>query len=53
MPPADFPILRWVAIGPHELATAPSVLRHFCNKTDPQVRFEQLKLTKIDPSTWP
>jgi hypothetical protein len=31
-PPADFPVLRWVAIGPHELATATAVLRYFCNK---------------------
>jgi hypothetical protein len=29
--PAAFPVLRWVAIGPHKLATAPAVLRHFCN----------------------
>jgi hypothetical protein len=26
-PPADFPVLWWVATGPHELATAPAVLR--------------------------
>jgi hypothetical protein len=31
-PPADFPVLRWVAIGPHELATRPAILRHFCNQ---------------------
>jgi hypothetical protein len=52
-PPADFSVLRWVATGPHELATATAVLRHFCNKKDPQARLEQLKLSKTDPSTWP
>jgi hypothetical protein len=31
-PPADFPILRWVATEPHELATAATVLEHFCNQ---------------------
>jgi hypothetical protein len=51
--PADFPILRWVAIGSHKLATTPAVLRHFCNQKDPQVRLEQLKLSKTDPSMWP
>jgi hypothetical protein len=30
--PADFPVLRWVAIGPHKLAAPPTVLRHFCNQ---------------------
>jgi hypothetical protein len=24
--PADFPVLRWVTIGPHKLAAAPAVL---------------------------
>jgi hypothetical protein len=51
--PADFPILRWVAIGPHKLDTAPTVLRHFYNQKDPQARLEQLKLSKTDPSMWP
>jgi hypothetical protein len=49
--PADFPVLGWVATGPHERATAPAVLRHFCNKKDPQTRLEQLKLNKTDPLT--
>jgi hypothetical protein len=31
-PPADFSALQWVAIGAHELATTPVVLRHFCNQ---------------------
>jgi hypothetical protein len=52
MPPADFPVLRWVIAGPHKLATALAVLRHFCNQKDPQVRLEQLKLSKIDPPMW-
>jgi hypothetical protein len=51
--PADFSILRWVAIGPHKLATAPTVLRYFCNQKDPQARLEQLKLSKTDSSTRP
>jgi hypothetical protein len=51
-PPADFPILRWVATGPQKLATSPAVLRHFCNKKDPQARLEQLKLSKTDLSMW-
>jgi hypothetical protein len=51
--PADFSVLRWVAIGPHKLAAAPTVLRHFCNQKDPQARLEKLKLSKIDLSTWP
>jgi hypothetical protein len=42
---ADFPVLRWVASGPHELATAPAVPKHFCNQKDPQARLEQLKLS--------
>jgi hypothetical protein len=29
--PADFPVLRWVVTGPHELATTLAVSRHFCN----------------------
>jgi hypothetical protein len=53
MPLAYFPVLRWVIAVPHKLATAPAVLIHFCNKKDPQARLEQLKLSKIDPSTWP
>jgi hypothetical protein len=32
MLPADFPILRWVTTGPHKLAAAPTLLRHFCNQ---------------------
>jgi hypothetical protein len=48
---ADFPVLGWVTTGPHELATAPALLRHFCNQKYPQVRLEQLKLSKTDPST--
>jgi hypothetical protein len=52
MPPADFPVLWWVTTGPHELATTPAELRHFCNQKYPQVRLEQLKLSKTDPSTW-
>jgi hypothetical protein len=51
--PANFPVLRWVAIGPHKLAIALVVLQHFCNQKDPQARLEQLKLSKTDPSTWP
>jgi hypothetical protein len=47
---ADFSVLRWVVIGPHELTTTPVVLSHFCNKKDPEVRLEQLKLSKTDPS---
>jgi hypothetical protein len=31
-PPADFPFLRWVATGPHELTIATVVLRHFYNE---------------------
>jgi hypothetical protein len=50
---ADFPVLGWVATRPHELATTPAVLRHFCNQKDPQARLEQLKLSKTDPSMWP
>jgi hypothetical protein len=49
---ANFTVLRWVTTGPHELATAPAVLRHLCNQKDPQARLEQLNLSKIDPSTW-
>jgi hypothetical protein len=49
--PADFPVLQWVTIGPHKLAAAPVVLRHFCNQKDPQTKLEQLKLSKTDPST--
>jgi hypothetical protein len=48
--PADFPILRWVAIGPHKLVASPAVLRHFCNQKDSQSRLEQLKLNKTDMS---
>jgi hypothetical protein len=36
--PADFPVLWWVVTGPHELATTPTVLRHFCNQKDAQAR---------------
>jgi hypothetical protein len=28
---AGIPLLRWVATMPHKLATAPAVLKHFCN----------------------
>jgi hypothetical protein len=31
-PLANFPILRWVTIGPHKLAAVLAVLRHFCNQ---------------------
>jgi hypothetical protein len=34
--PADFPVLGWVTIGPHELATSHVVLSYFCNQKDPQ-----------------
>jgi hypothetical protein len=51
--PANFLVLRWVAIGPPKLATAPAVLGHFCNQKDPQAWLEQLKLSKTDPPTWP
>jgi hypothetical protein len=50
--PDNFSVLQWVVIGPHKLATVPAVLRHFCIKKDPQVRIEQLKLSKTDSSTW-
>jgi hypothetical protein len=50
--PADFSILWWVAIGPHKLATTPTILRHSCNQKDPQERLEQLKLSNTDPLTW-
>jgi hypothetical protein len=49
--PVDFPVLQWVVTGSHELATAPAVLRHFCNQKDPQARIEQLSLSKTDLST--
>jgi hypothetical protein len=52
-PPTDFSVLWWVATGPHELATATTILSHFCNQKDLQARLEQLKLSKTDPSTWP
>jgi hypothetical protein len=52
-PPTNFSVLRWVTAGPHKLATAPVVLRHFCNQKDSQARLEQLKLSKTDTSTWP
>jgi hypothetical protein len=52
-PSADIPILQWVTTGLHELVTAPTVLRHFCNQKDPQARIEQLNLSKTDPSMWP
>jgi hypothetical protein len=48
-PPADFPVLGWVATGPHELATTPAVLKHICNPKDRQARLEQLNLSKTDP----
>jgi hypothetical protein len=51
--PVDFLILRWVTIGPHKLATVHAVPQHFYNQKDPQVRLEQIKLSKTDPSTWP
>jgi hypothetical protein len=51
-PLADFPVLRWITTGPHELATAPVVLKQFCNQKDPQARLEQLKLSKTDLPTW-
>jgi hypothetical protein len=51
--PADFLVIRWVAIGPHKLATAPVVLWHFCNLKDPEAMLKQLKLSKTDLSTWP
>jgi hypothetical protein len=50
--PTDFPVLRWVVIGPHKLNAAPAVLQYFCNQNDPQARLEQLKFSKTDPSTW-
>jgi hypothetical protein len=53
MLPANFSVLWWVAVGPHKLATAPVILRHFYNQKDPQASLEQLKLSKTDPSTWP
>jgi hypothetical protein len=49
---ADFPILLWVTIEPHKLATTPAVLSHVCNQKDSHVRLEKLKLSKTDPSTW-
>jgi hypothetical protein len=49
---ADFLVIRWVVIGPHKLATAPVVLRHFCNQKDPEAMLKQLKLSKTDLSTW-
>jgi hypothetical protein len=49
---ADFIVLRWVAIGPDKLDTTAVVLRHFCNKKDPQARLEQLKLSKTSSSMW-
>jgi hypothetical protein len=52
-PPADFLVLWWVTTGPHELASAHVVLRHFYNQKDPQASLEQLKLSMIDLSTWP
>jgi hypothetical protein len=50
--PADFLVLWWIATEPHGLATSFVVLRHFYKK-NPQVRLEQLKLSKTDPLTWP
>jgi hypothetical protein len=49
--PADFLVLGWVTTWLHELAKAPTVLRHFYNQNDPQAKLEQLKLSKTDPST--
>jgi hypothetical protein len=49
--PSDFLVFRWIATGPHELATAPAVLRHFCNQKDSQPRLEQIKFSKTDLST--
>jgi hypothetical protein len=51
--PADFPVLRCVTTGPHKLVTAPAVLGHLCNQKDPQVRLEQLELSKTNTSTRP
>jgi hypothetical protein len=31
-PPANFLVLQWVAMGPHELATSTAVLKHFYSK---------------------
>jgi hypothetical protein len=36
--PTDFPVLRWVVIGPHKLAATPAVLQQFCNQKDPQAK---------------
>jgi hypothetical protein len=51
--PPDFPVIRRVATGPHELATATTILRHLFNQNYPQVRLEQLKLSQTDPSICP
>jgi hypothetical protein len=44
-------ILR-LTTGPHPFATTVTVLEHLYTQINPQVRPEQLKLSKIDPSTW-
>jgi hypothetical protein len=43
-PSTNFPALRWVTTGSHELTTASAVLRYFCNKKDPQASLEQLSV---------
>jgi hypothetical protein len=40
-----------LATGPHKFATTVTILRHLCTQLNPQVKFEQLNLSKTDPST--
>jgi hypothetical protein len=49
--PIDLPIFRRDA-GPHKFAAAPAILGHLCTQLILQVKIEQLKLSKTDPSTW-
>jgi hypothetical protein len=51
--PGDVP-MRGFTIGPHELATISAEIRHLLyTQLKLQANFEQLKLSKTDPSTWP
>jgi hypothetical protein len=48
----DIPLLG-ITVGPHELATTPTVLRHFLwTQLNIQAKLEQLKLSKTDASIW-
>jgi hypothetical protein len=50
--PVEFPSVRWIVIGSHELSITAAILSHLYTHLILQVKFEQLKLSKTDLSMW-